>query len=96
MWFMAGMSAIHAPVPIAWSAERDARGASSAPRTPRCTEPSCIVRYASGADRPCRWHTDDDKPSPRRWRGTPGLDDDDLDLDLDHPRSLTPVKEVHR
>jgi hypothetical protein len=41
--------------PIVWTPEREARGRSLS-RGPRCTEPSCPVRYASGADRACRAH----------------------------------------
>jgi hypothetical protein len=44
------------PIPVAWSADREARGAATRPAGPRCTAPSCAVRYLSGENRPCPDH----------------------------------------
>ena len=57
------------PRPVAWSPEREQRGASPA-RGPRCPVPACPVRYASGEDRPCRDHKREDatdQADARAW-----------------------------
>jgi hypothetical protein len=77
------------PLPVAWQADRDARGASPAPRSPRCTEPGCPVRYASGPDRPCRAHRENE-PDPRALalaRAAPARD-----RNWPRPRELTPAE----
>jgi hypothetical protein len=43
------------PSPVAWTPEREARGAAR-PSGPRCPAPSCAVRWLAGPDRPCADH----------------------------------------
>ncbi len=66
---MIGMAqfTVNAPHPVRWTPERDERGASQ-DHAPRCPVKGCVVRWASGDDRLCRWHAAED--------------DDDLDREL--------------
>jgi hypothetical protein len=61
----AGTSTVTAPLPVRWDESRAARGARTAPRTPRCPVPACPVRYASGADRVCREHARESETDTR-------------------------------
>ena len=63
--------------PVAWSAERETRGASTT-ASPRCTERSCPVRYGSGTDRPCPDHAAGETAMPVRYAalGQPAGDDE--------------------
>jgi len=75
------MSTAGAPSPVAWDAEREARGATGSHLSPRCTVPGCPVRYRDPPDRPCREHRRDEEvrpwevtvPAPPR-RDDPGRD----------------------
>lgn len=51
--------------PVAWSPEREQRGSTGSERTPRCSVRGCPVRFASGSDRLCPDHLDDDDPGER-------------------------------
>jgi len=63
------------PAPVAWTPERDRRGASPTASAPRCPVKGCIIRYAAGADRLCREHArDDSELDPRDLATGPGAD----------------------
>lgn len=66
--FSPGHSHVHFPEPVPWSAEREARGATTTPG-PRCPFPACPVRYRAGSDRPCPDHAPPPAEPGRRTVG---------------------------